>query len=114
MLGNIRGLSDWCCKDCKVIYRLWKQRIVKQNILDGDLKFTMTIGFGGKSSNHWNTTENNLENGKEYAGLTQSPCKKLMLDQWVLKIKERFAGHKSFLPQEMAQREVWIGSFHGR
>ncbi len=36
MLGSIRGISDWCCKDCKMIYRLWKQRILKQNISDGD------------------------------------------------------------------------------
>jgi hypothetical protein len=87
---------------------------LKQNISDGDLKFTMTIGFGGKSSNHRNTIEKNLENGKEYASLTQSPCQNLMLDQQVLRIKERYARHKSFLPQEVARCEVWIGGFHGR
>jgi hypothetical protein len=36
MLESIRGLSGWCHKDYKVIYKLWKQRIVEQNELDGD------------------------------------------------------------------------------
>jgi hypothetical protein len=55
MLENIRGLSSWRRKDCKAIYRLWRQRIVKQNELDGDSEFIMTIGLGGKSSSHSKT-----------------------------------------------------------
>jgi hypothetical protein len=30
---------------------------MKQDELDGDPKFTVTIGLGGKSSNHWKTTK---------------------------------------------------------
>jgi hypothetical protein len=45
MLESIRGLSGWCCKDCKIIYRLWKQRIV-QDESDGDPKFTSIIELG--------------------------------------------------------------------
>jgi hypothetical protein len=53
MLKNIIGLSDWCCKDYKMICKFWKKRIMKQDELDGDLEFTMTIGFGGKLSSYW-------------------------------------------------------------
>jgi hypothetical protein len=42
--------------------------------------------------------EKNLENGKEYARLTETPYQNVMLERQVLKIEERFAGHKSFLP----------------
>jgi hypothetical protein len=52
MLESIRGLSNWRCKDCRTIYGLWRQRIVKQNESYGDAKFTTTIGLGGKSSSH--------------------------------------------------------------
>jgi hypothetical protein len=34
-----------------------------------------------------------------------------MLDKRVLKIEERHVGHRSFLPQDMVWREVWIGVF---
>jgi hypothetical protein len=44
---------------------------------------------------------NNLENGEEYAGLTKTPYRNLMLDRRVLRIEERPAGHKSFVPQEV-------------
>jgi hypothetical protein len=55
MLENIKGLNGWRCKDCEAIYKFWKQRIVKQNELNGDLKFTMIIGLGGKWLSHWKT-----------------------------------------------------------
>jgi hypothetical protein len=35
-----------------VIYKLGEQRIMKQDELDGDPKFTTTIGFGGELSSH--------------------------------------------------------------
>jgi hypothetical protein len=44
--------------------------------------------------------ENNLENGKEYARLIETPYWKLMLDIQVFKTKERLVGHGSFLPQK--------------
>ncbi len=31
------------------------KEFVKQNELDGDPKFTLIIGLGGKSSSHWKT-----------------------------------------------------------
>jgi hypothetical protein len=43
MLESIRGMHDWCHKDCKVIYRLWRQRIMKQDESNGDLEFIVTI-----------------------------------------------------------------------
>jgi hypothetical protein len=55
-------------------------------------------------------TEDNLENGKEYAGLTKTHIKNLMLDKQMLRIKERPIGHKSFLPQEMVWRDLWTRS----
>ncbi len=45
MLKSIRGLRNWCHKDCKVIYRLWKQKIVKQDESNGDPEFTVIIGL---------------------------------------------------------------------
>jgi hypothetical protein len=52
MLESIKGLSDWRCKDCKAIYKLWKQRIMKQDELDDDLKFIVTIRLGGKLASY--------------------------------------------------------------
>ncbi len=57
MLKNIRGLQDWCHKDRKTISRVLRQRIVKQNELDGDSEFTMTIGLGGKSASYWKSNK---------------------------------------------------------
>jgi hypothetical protein len=74
---------------------------MKQDESDGDSKFTITIGLGGKLANYWKTNKKNLENGKEYAQLTKTPYQNLMLNKWVLKIEEIFVGHKSFLPQEV-------------
>ncbi len=54
-------------------------------------------------------TQDNLENGEEYVGITKTPYWNIMLDKRVLKIVERPAGHMSFLPQEVVRREVWIG-----
>jgi hypothetical protein len=53
----------------------------------------------------------NLENGKEYAGITKTPYQNLMLDKRVLRTKERHTRHMSFLPQEVVRCEVWIGGF---
>jgi len=44
MLESTRSLSDWCCKNCGAIYKLWR-RIVKQDELNGDLEFITIIGF---------------------------------------------------------------------
>ncbi len=55
MLESIKGLSNWCCKDYITIYRLWRWRIVKQDESNGDPKFTLTIGLGGKSTSYWKT-----------------------------------------------------------
>ncbi len=52
MLENIKGISDWCPKDYKTIYKLWRQRIMKQEESNGDLEFTVTIRLGSKSSSH--------------------------------------------------------------
>jgi len=51
--------------------------------------------------------ENNLENGEEYVGLTETPYQNLMLDRQVLRTKERPEGHMSFLSQEVVWHEVW-------
>jgi hypothetical protein len=57
-------------------------------------------------------TEENLENGKEYVGITKIPYRNLMLDRRVLIIEERLAGHRLFLPQKVVRCEVWIGGLH--
>jgi hypothetical protein len=57
MLKRIKGLSGWCHKNYITIYRLWRWKIVKQDELDGDPKFVVTIGLGGKLSNHSKTNK---------------------------------------------------------
>jgi hypothetical protein len=59
-------------------------------------------------------TEENLENGEEYARLTKTPYQNLMLDRRVLRTEERPMGHKLFLPQEVVRQEVWTGGFQRR
>ncbi len=51
-------------------------------------------------------TKDNLETGEKYEKLTKTPYRNLMLDRRILRTKERFAGHRSFLPQEVVQCEV--------
>ncbi len=70
MLENIRGLSNWCHKDYKVIYKLWRRRIVKQYELDGDSKFTTTIDLVENYQVTKRETKDNFENGEEYVGRT--------------------------------------------
>jgi hypothetical protein len=53
-------------------------------------------------------TKNNHENGKEYAGLVETPYQNLMLDRRVLKTKERPIRHRLFLPQKVVWHEIWI------
>jgi hypothetical protein len=87
----------------------FEDKIMKQDESNGDSEFTATIGLEGKWANYWNQTKNKLENGEEYARLIKTPYWNLMLDKWVLKTKEKLAGHRSFLPQEVVQCEIWIG-----
>ncbi len=53
MLEIVRGLRGWHRKDCKVIYKFWRQRIVKQDESNGDPEFITTIGLGGKLASYW-------------------------------------------------------------
>jgi hypothetical protein len=61
-----------------------------------------------------NQTKEKIDNGEEYARLTKTPYRNMMLDRWVMIIEERFTGHMSFLPQEVVWCEVWIGVFQRR
>jgi hypothetical protein len=56
-------------------------------------------------------TKDNLENGEEYAGLTETPYRNLMLDKQILRTKEKLMGHRLFLPQEVLWCEVWTRGF---
>jgi hypothetical protein len=40
-----------------MIYRFWKQKIVKQDESDGDPEFTTTIRLGSKSTSYWKINE---------------------------------------------------------
>jgi hypothetical protein len=113
MLKNIKGLRSWFCKNYRTIYKLWRWRIVKQNELDGDLEFIMTIGLGGKLANYWKPNRKQFWK-EEYARLIETPYYNMMLDKWVLRTKERPARHKFFLLQEVVQWDVWTGGLHKR
>ncbi len=56
MLKHIRGLNSWHQKDYRMIYKLWKWRIVKQYESNGDPKIIVTIEFGGKLTSYWKTS----------------------------------------------------------
>jgi hypothetical protein len=56
-------------------------------------------------------TKDKSENGEEYVGLIETQYRNLMLDKQVLKIEERPARCKLFLPQEVVHREIWVGVF---
>jgi hypothetical protein len=58
--------------------------------------------------------KDNYENGREYAGITQTRYQNLMLDRQILRTKERPTGHRSFLPQKVVMHEVWISGFQRR
>jgi len=51
-------------------------------------------------------TENTHENGREYARISKTPHRNLMLDKRVWRIEERLARHRSFLSQEVVRHEV--------
>jgi len=59
-------------------------------------------------------TKDNFENGKEYVGLRETPFQNLMLDRRVLRIEERLARHRSFLPQEVVRWDIWTKGFQRR
>jgi hypothetical protein len=44
-LESSRGLRNWCHKNYRTIYKLWRRRIMKQDELDDDSKFTTIIAF---------------------------------------------------------------------
>jgi len=48
-------------------------------------------------------TNDNLEYGKEYVGLIETPYWNLMLDKRVLITKEKPERHKLFLPEDITQ-----------
>jgi hypothetical protein len=52
MLKSIKGLSGWHYKYYRVIYRLWRLKIMKQDESDGDAEFTIIIKLGGKLTNY--------------------------------------------------------------
>jgi hypothetical protein len=52
MLESIKGLSGWRCKDYKMTYKIWRQRIVKQDESNGDSKLITIIGLGGKLASY--------------------------------------------------------------
>jgi hypothetical protein len=58
--------------------------------------------------------KDNLENGKEYVRIMETPYQNLMLDRRVLKTEETFIGHKSFLPQEVVRHELWTSGLQRR
>jgi hypothetical protein len=49
----------------------------------------------------------------EFARLTKTPYRNLMLDKKVLRIEERLVGHKPFLPREVVQHEIWTKRLYG-
>jgi hypothetical protein len=61
-----------------------------------------------------NQTKENFDNGKEYARLTETPYRNMMLDRRVMIIEERLTRHRSFLPQEVVWCEIWIGGLQRR
>ncbi len=112
MLGNIRGLNSWRHKECRAIYKTWRQRIVKQDESNGDLEFIMTIGFGGKSSSRWKTNKRQYWKCRGVCRAFRNPILESNVGQ--TNFENIRNGMKSFLPQEMVWHEVWTRGFQKR
>jgi len=59
-------------------------------------------------------TKDKFKNGEEYGRLIETTFQNLMLNKWLLRIEERFARNRSFLPQEMVQQDVWTRGLQKR
>jgi len=114
MLESIRSLSGWHRKHYRTIYKLFGRRIVNKmnRMVTWNLQRQLDLEANCQVTGR--QTKYNLENGQEYAGLTETPCHNMMLDKRVLRTKERHAGHGSFLPQEVVRREVWTRGLQRR
>jgi hypothetical protein len=84
MLKSIRGLCGYHHKDCEVIYKFWRQRIVKQDESYGDLEFKITIELGGKSTSYWKTDKREFRKCRRVCKAYRNP------------ILEFDVGHTSF------------------
>jgi hypothetical protein len=87
MLKNIKGINDWHHKDCKIIYRLWRWRIMKKDESDGDSEFTMTIGLGGKSPSYWKVKIRQFWKWRGVCRAYRNPISKSNVGQTSLKNK---------------------------
>jgi hypothetical protein len=88
MLENIKGLSSWCHKGCKVIYKFWR-RIVKQDELNCDLKFTTVIGFGGGLPSYWIIKKKTILKMKRICGNYINPILKSDVGQMSFKNRRK-------------------------
>jgi hypothetical protein len=110
MVESIKGLSNWCHKIAKWTTNfkdegLWN----KMNgwMVTQSLQWQLDLEADRQVTKRW--TQDNLENGKEYVGLAETPYWNMMLDRQVLRTEVKHVGHRSFLPQEVVRHEVWIG-----
>jgi hypothetical protein len=73
MLESIKGLSGWSHKDYKMIYKLWRQRIVKQmnQMVTQSLHWQLDLEANQQVIER--QTNDNLENREEYARLIETP-----------------------------------------
>jgi hypothetical protein len=92
MLERIRGLRGWRCKDCKVIYRLWRWKIVKQDESNGDVEFIMTIGLGGKSTSYWKSNKRQFWEWKGICKAYKNPILKFDVGQASFENRKKACG----------------------
>ncbi len=76
MLESIKGLRGWGCKDNKMIYKLWRRRIMKQDELNGDLEFIVTIRLGGKWASYRKTCKRKFRKWKGVCRAYRNPITK--------------------------------------
>ncbi len=81
---------------------------MKQDESNNDLKFTMSIGFGGKSSSHWTRNKRQFWKWTGICGNCKSPISKFDVGQTNSKNKRKTCKAQLFLPRKLVRCEVWI------
>ncbi len=95
-----------------MIYKLWKQRIVKQDESNGDMKFTASIGLGGKSASYWKSNKRQSWKWRRICGAYRNPISESNVGHMKTKNKKKaYSAHVVFtIRSGMARRMDWGSS----
>ncbi len=87
---------------------------MKQDELDGDPEFTLTIGLGGKSISYSKINKRQFQKWRGICKAYRNPILKFDVRETSFENKGKACGHKLFLPQEVVHWDIWIGGLQRR